>query len=183
TLRDWPTSSVRRVGWIGRAPPRRPNEVLKTLTRMGLLCVVWEVLTWQLSSASADVELRPGMTNVCSFREVDLVRVRRPCRRARLQMTKFRRADCLHGQADCFEVKPRTVYYTAYEDVLERRHRTSYRCCPGWERRTDEAGCWRPAYSEASQCLNGGRSRRHGSHFGETGCICPRGFQGLRCEL
>ncbi|KAH7960134.1 hypothetical protein HPB49_017309 [Dermacentor silvarum] len=152
--------------------------------------LVWTVLCLQVCAVlglvlgADEVQLDPSMPNVCAYRKSETVRVSKPSRRARTQMVKIRIANCSHAQAECFEYQPRTVHYVAYEDRLERRYTTAYRCCEGWTRRIGERGCLHRslAYADAAQCLNGGRSRRHSRQFGEPHCICPPGYQGPRCE-
>ncbi|KAH8042149.1 hypothetical protein HPB51_021233 [Rhipicephalus microplus] len=154
------------------------------------MCFVWTVLYLRLCAVigltfSVDgTLLDPSMPNACAYRKLEMVRVSKPSRRARTQMVKIRTANCTNSQSECFEYKPRTVHYEAYERTMHHRFTTAYGYCDGWTRLNGESGYLHrlPNRADATQCLNGGRSRRHSRHFGEPHCICPAGYQGPRCE-
>ncbi|XP_035225063.1 EGF-like and EMI domain-containing protein 1, partial [Stegodyphus dumicola] len=85
--------------------------------------------------------LEPHMPHVCTERQMESVKVQKPCTRAYTQMTKVWKPNCGH-HSWCVTYEPRTVYYSGFTESYETQYNTVSKCCKGWTQKNDEPGCF-----------------------------------------
>ncbi|XP_064459433.1 multiple epidermal growth factor-like domains protein 10 isoform X1 [Ornithodoros turicata] len=122
----------------------RGEATMKVLVFSSVVCFLLVLLS---SATDAGVRVKKhlvsGMPNVCSYRDVQLVRNRRPSTKTRTTLVKIHKADCATKAAwhDCFDFEPRTVYYNTRREALERKYITVYDCCEGWTLDESKTNC------------------------------------------
>ncbi|GIX92315.1 EGF-like and EMI domain-containing protein 1 [Caerostris extrusa] len=85
--------------------------------------------------------LPSDLPHVCTERQMESVKVQKPCTRAYTQMTKVWKSNCGH-HSWCVTYEPRTVYYTGFTEAYETQYNTVAKCCNGWTQKKDEPGCF-----------------------------------------
>ncbi len=56
-------------------------------------------------------------------------------------LSKLESSNCKTLSQGYFFILCRTYYYSAMNNVLNRRYKTNYRCCNGWQQLNGESGC------------------------------------------